>query len=172
MGDGPLVLVGRIGRPHGVTGEMKAYATGATLPGIRPGERVAVGDDECPMRVDALRSAGRALLMRLEGVSDRAAAAALTGAALRVEQTRLAPLGAPDEFYVRDLIGCEVRVGQGVLGTVADVHEGFANDALVVRRDGRGDLLIPFTHDAVLGVDLPGRRVDVRDGLLPADEAP
>jgi 16S rRNA processing protein RimM len=74
----------------------------------------------------------------------------------------------PDgEYYLRDLIGCEVVTDDGsVIGRVHDVEgERHANRLVVKGR--RGEVLIPLA-DEICRVDLPGRRIVVTppQGLL------
>ncbi|MFM8828415.1 MAG: ribosome maturation factor RimM, partial [Actinomycetota bacterium] len=104
-------------------------------------------------------------IVSFEGVDDRDAAAALTGGSVMVEPARLPAPDDPDTFYVRDLSGFEVRCGERLVGTVRDVQPGPANDALaVVTPDG--EILLPFTADAVTAVDGGDRRITLREGLL------
>ena len=100
--------------------------------------------------------------MRLKGVDDRDAAAALTLAEVRVPRTALPPLG-PGEFYVEDLIGCAVDDEAGrALGTVEGTFWNGAHDvATVVAPDGV-ERLLPLIPDCVLEVDVPGRKMKVR----------
>ena len=77
----------------------------------------------------------------------------------------MASLPDSDTFYVRDLLGCEVLVGARSAGTVAQVHAAPANDVLEVSGSD-GDLLVPFTADAIVELDLASRRIVVRDDLL------
>jgi 16S rRNA processing protein RimM len=170
MSNDDLVVVGRIGRPHGLAGEMYAFPTGATLVTLAAGDRVrAIGADAGPGRdfeISALRSVDRGVLLRLLGVETREAVQALTGATISVTHDRLALLDATDEFYVRDLVGCSVFAGEMKLGPVTEVYPGAANDALVVVREGGEHVLVPFTKDAVVELDLVGRRVVIRSDLL------
>jgi 16S rRNA processing protein RimM len=163
-----LVVVGRIGRPHGLAGEMRAIPTGATLVTLRPGDRImlAGAGERREARIVALRPVDRGVLIRLEGVDIREDAQALTGATISVAPARLAGIDDADEFYVRDLIGCVVSAGDTVLGPVIEVYPGAANDALVVTTDAGQQLLVPFTKDAVTELDLPGRRVVIRPDLF------
>jgi ribosomal 30S subunit maturation factor RimM len=60
-----------------------------------------------------------------------------------------------------------VYAGERRLGEVADVLEYPANDVLEVRSGDREDpLLLPFAADAVLDVDVAGRRIRVREDIL------
>lgn len=167
---GEWVVVGRIGRPHGLAGVVRAEATGPTLPAIPVGTPLRLnGPEDAPARERVL--AGLAgtpprLLLTFAGVGSREEAAALTGAVVEVPTDRLPALGEPDTVYVRDLIGCAVESGGRPLGHVVDVLSAPANDVLVV--DGPdGQVLVPFTGDALPHADVAGRRLVVRDGLLP-----
>ena len=166
-----LVVIGRLGRPHGVQGEIRAHPTGPTLGGVRPGDRVVLvrsdGSTQRDIGVEEIRATSGALLVRFAGISTREAAAALTGATVRLPPERLATLSEPDEFFVSDLIGCVVTAESVEIGAVVDVHEGSVNDSLMVRGPDGVETLIPFTRDAVEELDMPGRRIRIRGDLLP-----
>lgn len=121
----------RVARTHGIDG--KLWIDGELPPGAivdgRPIERVG-GTDQRP-------------LVRVEGVEDREAAAALVGRPVTGDD---APAG-DDEWLVSDLIGAEV-VG---IGYVERVIDSPSCDLLEV-----GDVLIPFVKDAILKIE-PGR---------------
>jgi len=169
----PLVVIGRLGRPHGLRGELAARATGPTLGALDPGaEVVARGDAGAERRLRLVRRRGaqeRPILAFAE-LETREAAAELAGATLLVPATELPQLGDPDAHYVRDLIGISVLVGNVPLGPVSEIHPGPANDVLEVATRS-GPVLVPFTADAVLELDAAGRRLVVRPGLLPDSEA-
>ncbi|MFM9019025.1 MAG: ribosome maturation factor RimM [Actinomycetota bacterium] len=164
---GERVAIARLGRPHGVRGAITAHADGPTLGTLGPGDAVVVrvhGHDRPLVLADRRGEAPKAIVS-FEGVDDRDAAAALTGGSVMVEPSRLPAPDDPDTFYVRDLIGFEVRCGERLVGTVRDVQPGPANDALaVVTPDG--EILLPFTADAVTAVDGGDRRITLREGLL------
>jgi 16S rRNA processing protein RimM len=171
MASDHLVVIGRLGRPHGVGGEIRAHPTGPTLPSLGVGDRVEVippgGAAPRAVEIVEIRNMPGSLLMRFAGADTREEAAALTGSTIGVPAERRARLTEPDEFYVTELIGCAVATGSEDLGEVVDVYEGAANDALVVRRADGDDVLVPFTHDAVEHLDLATRRIRIRDDLLP-----
>jgi 16S rRNA processing protein RimM len=174
MASDHLVVIGRLGRPHGVGGEIRAHPTGPTLASLAVGDRVEVipPDGASPREVEILeiRHTPGSLLMRFAGADTRDAAAALTGSTIGVPVDRRASLTEPDEFYVTELIGCAVATGSEELGQVVGVYEGAANDALVVRRADGDDVLVPFTHDAVEYLDLATRRIRIRADLLPGSD--
>ena len=167
------VIVGRIGRPHGIRGEV--------VVGIwtdEPEERFAAGsvldtDRGGHLTVASSRWHSGTLLVRFAGVGDRTAASELNSSWLSVDTATLAPPEDPDEFRDHDLIGLEVQTLRGdPVGVVNDIlHLG--QDLLEVRRPGAGDVLVPFVKAIVPEVDLAaGRiRIDPPPGLLNPDEA-
>lgn len=173
MGD--AVVIGEVIRAHGIRGEVRARATGPTLGALAVGDDVDVTDRDGrrrQMRIASRTDAGDTLLLGFSGLTTRDAAEALRGAVISVDARRLRPPAGPDEFYVRELIGCTVRVGDAVLGTVAEVITRPANDVLEVATRQGPRVLLPFTRDAVLAIDLPGRTIRLRAGLLePGDVA-
>lgn len=166
MGDS-AVVIGVIGRPHGLHGAVRAKATGATLATLAPGDAVEALKDVAPRRLVLAARAGTPEypILTFEDVTTREAAAALTGATIRVPEDRVAAPPDPDTFFVRDLVGCDVLVGGRAAGTVTAVHDAPANDVLEVTGDD-GVLLVPFTADAVHDLDLPARRIVVREDLF------
>jgi 16S rRNA processing protein RimM len=161
-------VVGRIGRPHGLRGEV-VVAVHTDF----PEQRFALGtqlrsDTGRTLTVEAVRPHKGALLVRFSGVADREAAAELRGHTLRIDAAKLPKLDDPDEFYDHQLEGL-AAVGPGgvVLGTVREVIHAPASDLLVLDT-GHGDVLVPFVRAIVPEVDLAAGRVmlDPPAGLL------
>jgi 16S rRNA processing protein RimM len=171
------IVVGRAGRPHGIRGEVVIgvrtdepdlrFAVGATVdvlssPGDDPdddstGERLTVA---------SVRWHSGQLLVAFAGITDRTAAAELTGSWLSVDSSQLPETGDPEEFRDHELIGLSVRTCAGdPVGVVTDVLH-YGQDLLVVRRaDGPGECLVPFVKAIV-------PEVDVRAGVVVIDPPP
>ena len=170
------VTVGRIGRPHGIRGDVVVgvrtdepelrFARGSWL----DTDPVGVG----PLKVVASRWHSGELLVRFEGISDRDAAAELRGTWLTVDSATLAPPEDPDEFHDADLVGLTVRTIDGThVGTVDDVlHSG--QDVLLIKSGDGRDILVPFVKALVPDVDIPGGAltIDPPEGLLNLEAAP
>ncbi|WP_409333048.1 ribosome maturation factor RimM [Trujillonella humicola] len=169
------VVVGRIGRPHGVRGEVTVevrtddpelrFALGAVLR-TEPAGRG-------PLTVVGRRWHREVLLLRLAGpdgveVGAREAAEELRDTELHVPVADLPELADPDAFYDHQLVGLAARLPDGsALGEVSAVrHEG--TELLVVRRAEGGPVLVPFVSAIVPTVDLDGGFVvvDPPEGLL------
>ena len=155
------LCVGAIAGAHGVRGLVKIKSFTAD-----PANLTAYGPltDESGARRYQVAVTGRAkgvLLARIEGVGDRDAARALSGARLYVARAAL-PEPEDGEYYHADLIGLAVEDRSGApLGRVAAVQNFGAGDILEIERPDQGTLLVPFTKAAVPLVDPAGGRVVV-----------
>jgi 16S rRNA processing protein RimM len=152
---GAQVAAGRVGRPHGLDG---SFHVEAPTEALEPGTPVTVGDRAAVVE----RTAGTAArpIVRISGVSDRDAAAALRGEPLMVAAGEL----AEGEYLAEDLVGCEVPG----LGDVRRVVAAPSCDLLEV---GDAGVLVPFISDAVKRVDLEARVIEVDTAFLALGEA-
>jgi 16S rRNA processing protein RimM len=105
---------------------------------------------------------GDRLVARLEGVEDRDAASALTGAVIEVQRADLPPPGER-QHYRADLVGLTVRNLEGVeLGRVAQFVDAPTGPVMVVK-DAAG------TEHWVLATPEYLRKVEVDAGLILVD---
>jgi 16S rRNA processing protein RimM len=164
------LVVGRVGRAHGVRGDV--------LVDVRtdePEERFAAGSvlvtdpaDAGPLTVADVRWHSGKLVVRFEGVEDRTGAERLRGLRLVIDSDDLEPVDDPDEFHDHQLVGLSaVSVSGAELGPVVDVVHSPAGDLLVLKHGGR-ERFVPFVREMVPTVDLTGGRVviDPPEGLL------
>ena len=147
--------VARIGRAHGIRGEVSVTFVSNRPERAAPGAVLHAGDRELVI-VTARRHLGK-WLVQFEGVDDRSAAEALRGALLTA-----APLDATaeldeGEYWVHELIGSPVVDREGrALGRVVGMEANPAHDLLVLD-DGA---LVPMVfvverRDGVVIVDPP-----------------
>lgn len=149
------VLLGEIGRPHGVRGLVRLHAFTADPMAI--GGYGPLTDETGTRQIGVTPLPGG--IARIDGVADRDAAARLTGTKLYVERDRLPPPEDPEEFLLCDLEGLEAFAEDGArLGIVRAVEEYGAGHFLVLVGPD-GERLIPFTRAAVPVVDVAGGRV-------------
>ena len=155
------VIVGRIGRPHGIRGEVVIgvrtgepdlrFTAGAVLDLGRSPDGPAEGGQ---LKVASVRWHSGQLLVAFAGITDRTAAGELTGSWLSVDSGQLPEVADPDEFRDHELIGLPVRTTTGdPVGVVTDVRH-YGQDLLVVRRGQDEEFLVPFVKAIVPEVDL------------------
>jgi 16S rRNA processing protein RimM len=172
--DGPAdveVVVGRIGRPHGLRGEVtvdvrtdepeRRFAPGNTLraeppPGSASSLRTVT--------VAASRRHQAALLVTFDELADRNAAEAARGIVLHATIPAGESPEDPDEFYDHELVDLAAYDEQGTpLGTVTGLVHGGAQDLLRIATPEGREALVPFVKALVPEVDVAGGRVVIAD---------
>jgi 16S rRNA processing protein RimM len=168
QGEPDLLVVGRVGRPQGIKGEVTVEVRTDS-----PEERFAPGSvlltETGALTVEHARDHSGKLVVLFEGVSDRNGAELLRGTVLHVDARTLPPLADEDEYYDAQLVGLRAVLEDGsVVGPVTDVLHLPHGDVLVVDRGEEAEALVPFVRAIVPVVDVPGGRVvlDPPPGLL------
>jgi 16S rRNA processing protein RimM len=165
------VVVGRIGKPFGLRGEVtvdvrtdepeRRFAPGSTLGGEPPPGSAS------PLRtltVSGSRWHGTVLLVSFDELSDRTAAESARGIVLHASIPAGESPEDPDEFYDHQLVGLETYDLDGTpLGTVAGLVHGGAQDLLRISTPDGREALVPFVKALVPEVDVAAGRVVVAD---------
>lgn len=141
-----------MGRPHGLDGSFVVEEASETPGRLGEGATVYVGGE--PATVVAAKRSGGRIVVRLDRSVGR-------GVRLEVRRAEL-PSPEPDSYYVFELIGVPVEEEGGrLLGAVAEVEPGIANDAVVLDTG----LRLPLVEACVKEVDLEKRRIVVAVGF-------
>ena len=167
--DSEHVVIGKVGAPHGVSGEVRVFSFTEPLANIMDFEnfhlrsKSVAGNEKSwsPVTIDKIHRHKSFFVVRFSGVNDRDAASSLTHSELSVLRTDLAELD-DDDVYWNDLIGACVYNQECVsLGIVKGFMETGANDVLVVRNTDGKEHLVPYVEQFVLDVDTNENRVVV-----------
>ncbi len=154
-----LLEIGRIGKAHGLKGEVTALITSDRTERTTPGAVWFL--ESGPVTVTAIRPFQQRWIAVLDGTTSREAAEALSGQVIYGE-----PIDDPDALWVHELVGATVATPDGrVWGEVVAILANPADDLLELA-DGT---LVPagFVSDSS---GLPGRVVvDPPEGLLGAE---
>lgn len=170
----PLILVGKVVRPHGVDGRLRIRSFARSEESFLTAETVFMkcgSGAACEYRVLSVSPHKNLLLLKLEGLDSLDEAEDKRGAEIYIRRAASAP-GEEEEFFWHELIGLEVFLDTGRrLGTLRDIIPTGANDIYVVK-DGTREILIPAVHDVVEEVDVGKGRMIVREmeGLLDLNE--
>jgi 16S rRNA processing protein RimM len=167
------VVVARIGKAHGLRGEVTVQVLTASL-----GDRFVPGASFVtepatagPLVLRSARDHNGVLLLGFEHTEDRTGAEALRG--IRLLGDVLEDDGDEDSWYERDLVGLKaVTVGGDEVGVVTALESRPTQDLLVLRLSDGREALVPFVSEIVPDVDLEGGRIvlDPPAGLLDLDE--
>lgn len=161
-----VVTLGRINGVFGVKGWVKVFSYTEPREALADYQQaycsLADQDDWQAVQIEAGQRHGKTVILKLQGVNDREAAAAYVGQDVGVPRTALAEL-PEGQYYWADLLGCVVHDLDGsALGSVTDLLETGANDVLQVKTP-QGIELIPWVLDDIV------RTVDMAKQLIVVD---
>lgn len=171
-----LLTVARIGRAHGLRGEVALdVRTDAPEDRLVVGARLVTEPASAgPLEIARVREAQGRWYVTFVQASDRTAAEALRGVALVVD-TDDDEDDDEDAWYPHELVGlrAEHAADGRLLGEVVGLEHLPAHDVLVLREPDGARTLVPFVAAIVPVVDVAGGRVvlDPPGGLLAADAA-
>ncbi|HEY6679876.1 MAG TPA: ribosome maturation factor RimM [Actinomycetota bacterium] len=158
----PTIVVGVVLKSHGLRGEVTVQSRSDNPDRWTPGA-VVFDEDGTSYRVTAARVHGTRLLVSLDGIADRTAADALRGREMLIPESWLPEL--PDgEWWPHQLEGCRMVTERGrELGVLSEVIANPANDLWVAVDETGSETLVPVLKDLLIEVDIPGKRIVVRD---------
>jgi len=155
------IIIGRFGAPYGVKGWIRVNAFTDPIENIlsyqpwliqQQGEWLALSFTDGKVH-------SKTIVAKLADYDDRTAVQALTNQDISILRSQI-PKADPDEFYWIDLVGLNVIDIHGKnLGIIDHLFETGANDVIVVK--GEKEILIPYTDDAIIQVDLKQQKIIV-----------
>jgi len=168
-GEPAFLIVGKLGRPHGVWGEILMAVMTDFPERIQPGATFYLGEEFTPIVLAAVRHHSKGLLVHFEGIDTREEVETFRNQDLFVSAEDRPPL-PEGEYYLHELIGMQVITDEGAtIGVLSEMIETGATNVYVIRREGQSDVLIPATDEVILKIDVKNKtmRVHLIEGLLP-----
>ncbi|AXQ13170.1 MULTISPECIES: ribosome maturation factor RimM [Shewanella] len=162
----PIVL-GKLGSSYGIKGWLKITAYTDSVEGIFDYSPWLIKEqgEWREVKVTQWRYQGKAVVAALEGVETRERAQMLTNCEIGILPEQMKDL-PEDEFYWRDLIGCEVINTKGYnMGKVDQIVETGSNDVLLVKANakdsfGKAERMIPFvTEQFIKEVNVSAKQI-------------
>ena len=160
------LVVGRIGRAHGVQGEATIE-----LRTDDPETRFAIGqtvtlEDGRSLKISGNRWHNQILLLSFSGIKDRNQIEELRDQLLYAEVDTNNT--QPGEYHFQQLIGCEVLLPAGdKLGLVSEIVQLPGQDLLSVSTQ-KGEVLIPMVKQIIISIDVDKKIIKINppEGLL------
>lgn len=176
MADQPSrVPIGKLGRPHGIKGEIRLFLFNPASRTVREGLSATLQPEEGPgfdVTVEKARYTDDFVIVKFAEIDDRGDIDAHKHAHLEVDFDDLPQLEDDDFFYEIELVGAPVFVAEeedglpaedaGPIGRIDRFFPTGANDVLVVDTGGDGkedELFVPLVDHAVALLDFDDRRV-------------
>lgn len=150
--DAIWIEVGKVGRPHGLKGEIRLQVYNLDSDVWERGQRLRAwlpGKPAVLLELAEFRDILPMPLATFVGITDRDEAAKLTHAVLAVDQLEL-PQADEDEFYIHELIGATVlddatRKPVGVVRALLETP----SDVLEISLNSGAAAMIPVHSDAI-----------------------
>ena len=153
-------VVARLGKPHGIRGEMTVEVrTDDPDERFTPGATFGTDPDIGTLTLTRARWHRDRLMLTFEEVPDRNRAEEIRNTLITVDVSETED---EDAWYIDDLVGAEVVHSGSVIGTVSAVTPGAAQDLIHVElADSGREVMIPFVEEIVPVVDLDNNRVEI-----------
>jgi len=166
--DGKLILMGKIGRPHGQRGEVRLFLynhDSDTLDEDMPVVIISEKGDQSGHVIESIRYLDKFALIKFKGVSHRDCVDALKHGEIAVDSALLPEL-EDDQFYHAELIDLPVyiaadegRENPELFGRISRFFETGANDVFVVERPDGSEFFVPMIENAICDIDTDEARV-------------
>ena len=169
------LVVGRLGRPHGVHGEISVEVR-TDEPEIRfaKGSKLSVKESNNQLTVLSSRWHQEKMLVKFEEITDRDLANEIKGKTLTIKIDPNSIETKKDQYYEFQLAGLKViDKNDKTLGRIKEVITNLAQDLLVVETVDKREVLVPFVKQIVTNVDLNKKLVimDPPTGLFDEENA-
>ena len=162
-----LLRVGVIANTHGVHGEVKVYPTTDDMNRFKKLKQVILdtGKEQKTLEIASVKFFKNLAILKFKGIDNINDIEKYKGKDLLITRDQAVPL-KKDEYFICDLIGCQVVTEDGSeVGELTEVLQTAANDVFVVERTSKKEILIPYIDDCVVNVSMEEKKVIVR--LLP-----
>ncbi|MEW1692024.1 ribosome maturation factor RimM [Streptomyces sp. NPDC091265] len=170
------LVVARIGRAHGIKGEVTVEVR-TDEPELRLGPGAVLATEPAstgPLTIETGRVHSGRLLLRFEGVRDRTAAEALRNTLLIADVDPAELPEDPEEFYDHQLMDLDVVLADGTeIGRITEVTHLPSQDLFIVERPDGTEVMIPFVEEIVSEIDLEEQRAVITPppGLIDDSQA-
>lgn len=165
-----LLQAGVITTTHGIRGEVKVFPTTDDVHRFEDLDSVLLdtGREYMELEIENVKYFKQYAILKFKGIDNINDIEKYKGRSLYVTRDQAIPLEA-DEYYIADLIGLDIYLGNGErFGVLKDVMETGANDVYIVETEEGKEVLIPAIHECVLDIDVEENRMEIHlmDGLL------
>ena len=156
MSDMDWILFGRLGRTHGLKGELKFSPNDPEEVDSLSGQIVRMKENE--VKVQSIRGANVPFIIKFEGIDDIDSAKLLTGTEVFAKREHLKPL-PEGEYYRFEIEGLAVFDEEGQpYGVIEEIIPTGSNDIYVVR-NGDQEWMLPMIDTVVKSIDLEQKKL-------------
>lgn len=164
-----MYVVGQVLKPQGIKGEIKVKSISSTPERFKKLKKIYIQKENLlTYLIESARISNKFVFLKLLGINNREDSELLRGCDILIDKSDLINL-FPDEYFVHDLIGCQVITEDGLkLGELIDVSQYSSNDVYVVKNEAGEEILLPATKEVIKQVNTDQKEIIVYllEGLL------
>ncbi len=158
-----LLPIGRVVKPHGVNGKVKAKYFGEDPHRFSSYHQIFIKDEKGglePYEILEVIPQPPRLILRLKGIEKIEETEPLIGKEILIEKEALPEL-EEGEYYWVDILGMEVETQEGKrIGRVKEIFPTGAHDVYVVEGK-RGEIFLPAAEEVIQSINLKKRVMKV-----------
>lgn len=162
-----MLRVGVITTTHGIRGEVKVYPTTDDVNRFKKLKDIILdtGKEHITLEIESVKFFKQFVILKFQGIDNINDIEQYKGKDLLVTRENAIEL-REGEYFIFDLIGSCVITDEGEeLGELTEVLQTGANDVYVVTTNEKKEVLIPYTKECVLDVDIVKKQIQVH--LIP-----
>lgn len=153
------VIIGRIGAPHGVRGEVRIIPL-TDFPDRFQNLKSVFIDEQIKLEINNVKYNKQFIILKFKGIDNRSDIDPLKGKLIQVDRKDVPPLAA-GEYYNFDIIGLEVyNEKKERLGKIEQILKTGSNDVYIANNAGK-QTLIPALKKVVTNIDIEVGRMDI-----------
>ena len=159
-----FLLIGKVGKPYGLRGQVKVHSYAASKETFFAGRKLFLirGEEMKERVILEAKVQAHSLLLKFQGLENRSQAEELMGYSLFIEEKDLEAL-PEGEYYRCQLIGSRVYNEEDrFLGIMEDIFSTPAHDIWVIR-DREKEFLVPAVEAFILSVNKTQKEIRVRN---------
>ncbi|HEY62758.1 MAG: 16S rRNA processing protein RimM [Anaerolineales bacterium] len=153
-GEPEFLAVGKLHRPHGLTGEIIMSVWTDFPERLTPGTKVFLGKDYKIVKIHSVRWHRNDILISFENYETREAVGVFRNQEVFVRADDRPPL-KDGFYYLHQLLGLRVveDSNKKLLGFLVEVLETGANNVFIIRPESGKDILLPDIDSVILNIN-------------------
>jgi 16S rRNA processing protein RimM len=149
-----LVHVGTFGQPQGLKGDIKINIFTSSFESFKKLKNYFIEDKKSILVFKKIRQVGNKIIGSVEKCEDRDAALLFKGKYILALRESF-PGTRHNEYYIVDLIGCEVfDLKNNILGEIKNIQNFGAGDLMEIKNHNKKNFFIPMNNENLINVDL------------------
>lgn len=149
-----MLIIGRVQKPHGVKGIVKAQSFMDSPYQLEDIKVVEIDFRE--YEIESINISPKTILIKLKGVDTLEQADLLRNKQLKIKR-EFAPSPPEGRYYVSDLLGSQVYIGEELAGELIDIMQNGSAD--VYRVKGQRTFMFAYAGDVVEKIDPDNKKI-------------